>query len=252
MGNMESLAPLKIPRIIHQTWKTPDLPDKWQPLQQSWKEKHPTWEYRFTTDADNRHFFEQNYPGFLPVYDAYPLDINRAEAYRYFAMYHYGGVYVDMDFEALRPIDELLRDRQIVFGFEPASHVNEYMVQTRGLKQIVCNAFLASVPHHPFWEHVQKLLIENRHAPTLFDATSIFLLTRAWATFPEPSQVTIVPSEWLYPIDHHEYLQGITREQILTHVTPQTYAIHHWHGSWWRDALFESTRRRILDARQKK
>ena len=39
-------------------------------------------------------------------------------------------------------------------------------------------------------------------------------------------------------------------EQILAHVTPQTYAIHHWTGSWWRDALIVSARRRILNAKE--
>lgn len=249
---MESSVPLKIPHIIHQTWKTDDLPNKWRPFQQSWKDYHPNWEYRFTTDTDNRIFFEQNYPWFLPTYEAYPLDINRAEAYRYFAVYHYGGVYVDMDFEALRPIDELLRDQQILFGFEPATHQSAYMVQTRGLNQVVLNAFLASAPGHPFWEHLQRLLIDNRHAQTLFDQTGSYLLTNAWASYAEPSRVTIVPSEYLYPIDYQEYFRGITREQIMAHVTPQTFAIHHWTGSWWRDALFKSARHRILKAKQKK
>lgn len=248
---MEFSTLAQVPRIIHQTWKTRDLIPKWIALQQSWKKYHPDWEYRFTTDEDNRKLFAEYYPEFLPTYDAYPLDINRAEVYRYLAMYHYGGVYVDMDFEALRPIDDLLRDQQILFGFEPASHHSAYMVQTRGLKQIVCNAFLASVPRHPFWEHLQKLLIENRHAPTLLDQTSCYLLTRACASYAEPSEITILPSEYLYPIDNHQIKRVSTREQILAFVTPRTYAIHHWTGSWWRDALFESTRRRIMNAKQK-
>lgn len=245
------LAP-KIPHIIHQTWKSRDIPNKWLPFQASWRKFHPDWEYRFTTDADNREFFVKFYPEFLPTYDAYPLDISRAEAYRYFSMYHYGGVYVDMDFEALLPLDDLLRDQQVVFGKEPASHLEQHTIRTRGLTRIVCNAFLASAPRHPFWEHVRELLIKNRDAETLFDRTGIFLLTRACDTFADPSQITIVPSEYLYPIDHHQYLRGITREQILAYVSPHTFAIHHWTGSWWRETLIHSVRRRIGRARQLK
>jgi len=249
---MESQFSTRIPHIIHQTWKTQDIPSKWIPYQASWQKFHPDWKYRFTTDEDNRKFFAEFYPEFLSIYDAYPLDINRAELYRYFAVYHHGGIYVDMDFEALRPMDELLRDQQILFGYEPASHHSPFMIQTRGLSQVVCNAFLASVPHHPFWEYLQRLLVENQHAPTLFDQTSCYLLTRACNSYAEPSQVTILPPEYLYPIDHHQNRLITTRDQILARVTPQTYAIHHWTGSWWRDALFESTRRRILEAKQKK
>lgn len=252
MGIMKSGITPRIPHIIHQTWKSHDIPDKWQPFQASWKKFHPDWEYRFTTDADNRAFFAEFYPQFLPIYDAYPLEINRAEAYRYFSLYHYGGVYVDMDFEALAPIDDLLRDREVVLGEEPPAHLEQYTIETRGLTRIICNAFLASVVRHPFWEHAQDLLVKNREAPTLLDKTGIFLLTRACNSYAEPSRITIVPSEYLYPIDHHKYFRGMTREQILAYVSPRTIAIHHWTGSWWREALVHSVRQRVHLAQQKK
>ena len=35
-----------IPRIIHQSWKTADVPSGFQPWQESWKRNHPGWEYR--------------------------------------------------------------------------------------------------------------------------------------------------------------------------------------------------------------
>ncbi len=37
------------------------------------------------------------YPWFLDTWDAYPFDIERADAIRYFALAHYGGVYLDLD-----------------------------------------------------------------------------------------------------------------------------------------------------------
>lgn len=41
---------MKIPRVIHQTWKTRDLPPTFQRYQKSWIDCHPNWEYRFYDD----------------------------------------------------------------------------------------------------------------------------------------------------------------------------------------------------------
>ena len=37
------------------------------------------------------------YPWFLETWDAYPFNIERADAIRYFVLAHYGGVYIDLD-----------------------------------------------------------------------------------------------------------------------------------------------------------
>lgn len=41
-----------VPKILHQTWKTKDLPDKWKQAQRSCIDLHPDYEYRFWTDDD--------------------------------------------------------------------------------------------------------------------------------------------------------------------------------------------------------
>jgi len=37
------------------------------------------------------------YPWFLETWDSYPFPIERADAIRYFALVHYGGIYIDLD-----------------------------------------------------------------------------------------------------------------------------------------------------------
>ena len=36
----------------------------------------------------------------------YKSGIQRADAFRYFVLFAYGGIYVDLDMEALKPLDE--------------------------------------------------------------------------------------------------------------------------------------------------
>lgn len=43
---------LPVPAIIHQTWKSKDIPDKWKKAQQSCIDLHPDYEYKLWTDDE--------------------------------------------------------------------------------------------------------------------------------------------------------------------------------------------------------
>ncbi len=107
---------LRIPRIIHQTWKTKDVPSPLDQLPQTWKEYLPNWEYILWTDEMNREFVCKHFPDFLEKYDTYPCNIQRADAIRYLLLKVYGGLYVDMDFECLENIEFLLEGSDFIVG----------------------------------------------------------------------------------------------------------------------------------------
>jgi inositol phosphorylceramide mannosyltransferase catalytic subunit len=90
-----------IPPIIHQTYKTHQLPEEWQQLQRTWTHSdlalEEGYEYMFWTDEMNRKLIETDFPWFLERYDAYPKPIQRVDAARLFILYKYGGIYVDLD-----------------------------------------------------------------------------------------------------------------------------------------------------------
>jgi mannosyltransferase OCH1-like enzyme/glycosyltransferase involved in cell wall biosynthesis len=222
-------TPEKIPTLIHQTWKDADVPQKWQKWIDSWRLHHPGWGYRLWTDADNRAFLQEHYPWFLPVYDGYPEAIMRADAIRYFLLDHFGGLYVDMDFECLKPVDTLLDGRDLVLGCEPEAHTRLLLARQRGLRRIVGNAFIASRPGHPFWAHVHRQLVGAHRAPGALDATGPFFLTRAVDSAPEPASVTVLGPEVLYP-EVSPYAAELFGPQEANY--EHAYAVHHWSGSW--------------------
>jgi hypothetical protein len=47
-----------VPKILHQTWKSREIPEKWKAAQQSCLSLHPDWEYKLWTDADGLEFIE--------------------------------------------------------------------------------------------------------------------------------------------------------------------------------------------------
>lgn len=230
-----------IPRIIHQTWKSEIIPAQWAAFQRSWRAHHPAWTYRFFTDLELRELVREHDGWFLPIYDSYPQHIMRVDAARYLMMRRHGGLYADLDFESLRPIDGLLAGRELVLGCEPPEHVALAAPRARGLTRIVCNALIASIPGHPFWEHLLEHLVACHQLPDPLDATGPFLLTRAVDSYPDRDRVTIAPAELLYPISipecrHEPAIGDEARDEAVA-----PFAVHHWAGSWWRTALTPAT-----------
>ena len=55
------------------------------------------WTTILWTDESILAFMKKQYASFLPVYESYPYHIQRVDAARYFILYHFGGVYLDLD-----------------------------------------------------------------------------------------------------------------------------------------------------------
>ncbi|MET7617866.1 glycosyltransferase [Streptomyces sp. NPDC005408] len=218
-----------IPALIHQTWKDTDVPPEWQKWADSWRTHHPGWGYRLWSDADNRAFLQEHYPWFLPVYDGYPEAIMRADAIRYFLLDHFGGLYVDLDFECLNPVTGILDGHELVLGCEPDAHTRLLLARQRGFDRIVGNAFIASRPGHPFWAHVHRQLVAAHKLPSALDVTGPFFLTRAIDSAPEPGSITVLGPEILYP-KVSPYATELFGPQEADY--DRAYAVHHWSDSW--------------------
>lgn len=134
---------VKIPKIIFQTWKTHDVPEKWKSSPESIKTLMPDWEYVLFSDNDNREFVKKHFPSFLKYYDAFPYNIQRADAIRYMWLYIHGGIYMDLDFELQHPLDELFVNQSDL-----------YLVHSGNVGSCITNSFMASAKGNRFWLEV--------------------------------------------------------------------------------------------------
>ena len=150
---------MAFPKIIHQTWKDEQVPASLAACQESWKRFNPDWEYRLWTDADNDALVLDEFPSLLDLYRSLPRPIHRADFARLLYLRRFGGLYVDLDIEALKPADSILDGRTCLLGCEPELHAQ----RLRGVDRVVCNAAMASEPDHPFWE---KMIEEIRRRST--------------------------------------------------------------------------------------
>lgn len=124
-----------IPKIIMQTWKTSELPDKWKATQTSIRKYMPDWKYVLMTDDMNRQFISEKFPDFLEYFDGFKYPIQRADAIRYAWLYTYGGLYLDCDNELLGSLDNLFTEDHDLF-----------LLASSNRTDVITNGFIAAKP----------------------------------------------------------------------------------------------------------
>ena len=91
-------------KIIHQTWKTKDIPHQFLEYYESWSKLNPDYKHILWDDRDCYGFIQKYYSEFLDTYNRLSRPVERADLFRYLVVYHYGGVYADIDCECIKPI----------------------------------------------------------------------------------------------------------------------------------------------------
>ncbi|KAI8609438.1 nucleotide-diphospho-sugar transferase [Chytriomyces sp. MP71] len=237
-----------IPSIIHQSWKTAEVPEKYHEWVESWKTMNPEYEYKLWTDRDNRNLVAEHYPWFLKTYDAFEDPILRADASRLFYMHKYGGVYADLDFECLKPLDGLLKTHPAVIGSMTTG--GDDAMRIHG----VPNAWMGSRPGHPLWLRCARRImrfdskektVEVRTGPVM-----LYWCLREYRRTIHTSRknpVFLAPPELIYPFSWLETVpkevenaclamrsHGLNRTRCLDVVDParKAYAITYWGHSW--------------------
>lgn len=225
----------KIPKVIHQTWKVSQLPYPFEEMASTWKDLHPGWEYKLWTDEMIREFIKTNFPDFLPMFDRYPRNIQRVDAFRYFLLLKEGGVYVDIDFKCLQNISVLLANKSCVIGKEPLLHCERL-----GMEMILCNAFMACEANNNFMRVVCDEIFkcpqkDNVTHDEVLNSTGPFMLTGCFVRYKNKQDVEILEAPTLYPLTMFE-----TREAFKGNITADmkqridaAYAVHGFWGSWW-------------------
>ncbi len=235
------------PRLLHQSWRYTDLPDSLAEWRRTWAEQNPRFTMWLWTDADNERFIAQHYPWFLRYYRQYDKTIKRADAVRPFYLYHYGGVYADLDFACIRPFDALLRrhaSSQVLLG---------ELEKGRTPSQSVPNALMISKPRARFWLLVMRELVRRVNcADPMFD-TGPSMLTKVARTDGNASGVTMLKSSHFYSIswNHREWAR-VERGDRVNMTTmraiferagasdPSIFAVTSWMHSWdWRWLPYE-------------
>jgi hypothetical protein len=206
-----------IPKIIYYSWVNPNpLPERFQKYINGWRELMPDYEIRqISLDNIFRNRFAE---------EAIKRDILVSVAI-YNAcqrMFTTGGLYFDIDIEAIQRFDDLLNDK-LFLGIENLNRINF--------------AVMGSVPFHPFMkdclDYLDNFDFDNPGKFGIEIESSVEVATKisikyGWDKTDKTNyleNMTIYNSKYFYP-----YMPG----EVFTPscIRKETHAIHHWAGTW--------------------
>jgi len=203
-----------IPKVIHQIWLGPLLP----PLaaMESWKEKHPDWDYRLWTE-DNLPCLKNAQP-FLESSN-FP---QKADILRYEILEQFGGVYIDADVYCVKSIDPLLDD----VNNRSCSLVAAYEGRVEA-KTLVANTVMMAEPGNPFI----RLLVDSiniEQEGQAWEITGPQYFTDMIET--HQPKICLLPHKTFFPI-HHRDKENRQISISSFDSDPEVYGVHLWAGT---------------------
>lgn len=139
----------KIPKIIHQTWKNSEIPDKWIMSPVNWKRLHPDYLWLLWTDDDIREYIRLFHSEYIPMFNGFRYAIQMADAIRYFILHDMGGIYSDLDVVPKKNLTEY---------FQTGMEI--YVVMSPNMNYF-SNFFMVSAPGQPLWRNVWKAMTQD-------------------------------------------------------------------------------------------
>lgn len=208
----------RIPKIIHQIWIGGTIPEKYVEWGETWKELNPGWEYRLWTDADVDSLGLLNRANYDSLLNPGP----KSDVLRFHILNKFGGLYVDTDFQCLKP-------------FEDLSYLKFYTGVGYPSKVELYPGLIGCVPGHPIMkkicQEISKVDQSVIRKKGVLAATSSGLFTEIFFenVKTKVDGVIAFPPDYFYPFPN---FKGHELEDGEKYVKPCSYALHHWEVSW--------------------
>ncbi len=231
---------MPIPKIIHYCWLSGDpYPELVQRCMQSWKEKLP--DYEFMLWDMNR--FDIHSVPWVEQACAVKKWAFAADYIRLYALYNYGGIYLDSDVEVLKPFDNLLElpyffGREHYFDMIDASNTIE--AATMGCEK--GNPVIKDCLDYYSGRNFVKpngemdMLILPYAMALVFAKYKLKDIRSAKEFDPDLGEISLLPMDYFSPKN--------TRT-LEVDATENTYSVHHFNGSWYTKAQSAHVRLRI-------
>ncbi len=212
-----------IPKIIHYFWQSDKpMPDKLRHCVDSWS--------KFCPDFEIRCWNGTSLGDATPLWVSQALECKKfafaADYMRYYALYRFGGVYMDTDVELIKPFGKLIEA--------------PYLMCRESHGQYVESGFVAVEPGNPFIKAMLDYYdgrsfikpdgsMDMRGLPdTIAEVTAAHGIRIADVDSPDrisadPTVISVLPAEYFSPV---------SLQTLKLTVTDKTVAIHHFAATW--------------------
>lgn len=225
-----------IPRIFHQIFiscpKLPVPPKICKKYIKKLKKLHPHWEYHYWDTNTLHSFIHTQYPAFSEYFSHAIPPVIQSDIGRYLILQYYGGWYLDLDYEFLRPIDVWNDKKNIVL---PLS--NDGTENGREISFAFGNAIIGSAPQQTLWSSMLESLpppdffTADISSHTVFTTTGPSRLTKIYATLSAEEQAEILTPSKI----HFHYtipLMMSFSDYRKIKKNKEIFGIHHTYSSW--------------------
>ena len=213
-----------VPKIIHQIWIGSRVPKKYDKWRQSWLKYNPEFEYNLWDEKKILDIGLINEKKFL---ESKNVGI-KSDIARYELLYRFGGIYVDTDFEAIKPIDKKLLCKPFVGG-QLHNHSTEIAsgILICKPKLSLLKILIDSLPNYK--DNMNPMEILN-YSGTKYMSKIVFKNKDIL------KEIVICPSQYFFPWPNTMIKSKKNRYSLMT---KKTLAIHHWEMAWIKKSKFE-------------
>jgi FkbM family methyltransferase len=198
-----------IPRVIHRIWLGASMPQRYRRYGEHWAELNPDWEVRDWT-ADSLPRLRNQ-----ALFDLVDLPAQKCDIARLELVHRLGGLYVDCDFEPLRPVGDLFANHHLALAEQvPGGLVNSLFAAT------TANEFLdEAIRRLPRWfSRNLAAPVPVQTGPDYFTDLALRLRVR------EDPGCRIFPAEYFFPYPWYARSAPVDYGDA--------YAVHHWAKTW--------------------
>lgn len=141
---------------------------------------------------------------------------------RFYALYHFGGVYLDTDIEMIKPFGDLMQEEAFI-GFQTEIGQSKFLSNAAVMGSISTGSFVKHCLKAT--ESKQRLKFNQIGGPAI--VSDYFVLSRVTKHQNQyVGQVKLLTKDYFYPFYHR--IESFSKDCI----TPNTVCIHWWADSW--------------------
>lgn len=207
---------MAIPKVFHRVWLGGPMPTEFAQYGDTWADHNPTWKMREWGEQDCYDIL--SVPS-KKLWDEAPDTCKesrlvprfRSNVARAEILYRYGGVYLDTDMEALRPMGDVLDGVECFAVLESPKH--------RG--NLVANGVMGAERRHPWMKALRDGMTESVAARPGKPSWRTTGPEHATRTFAAVEGCELLPTPLFYPWHHTEY------EQRHLFDTSNSIGVHH-------------------------
>lgn len=231
-----------VPRIIHQTWKDHDIPEHLRIMQDSVIKNNPKYTYMFWTDEDIKNFIDSEYNNITAFYKSLTYPIQNIDFARLLILYHFGGIYIDLDSMCYGGLDDLL-------GFPVSiSNTEKHKAYSSHYPFVLNNAFMSAEKNNHFIKKVIHDVIGYEDPPDYLAYASFnpictkilrsagpLRVTESYMEYKYKSLVNILPSEYYHGVvmQKENTVKMVDDARSTQQQMPGCKLLHIHESSWW-------------------